>query len=197
MAAREDLKMRLTRLRGQTARLGRTGLSGPAVLRTAEVGIHLMLAAVLAGAEVFGGFAPFGVAMVGASGTGLCGGAALLGAGFGYLTLLGFSDALRYLSAAILTFAVGFAFYDMKLFQRPWTMPGVAGLMNGCTGFIYLSQGGWRTVDVIYFLSEIALTVAAAWCYRVLLLPIRRGSGEGVYAPQPGGPGPWSWCVPP
>ena len=58
MAAREDLKMRLTRLRGQTARLGRTGLSGPAVLRTAEVGIHLMLAAVLAGAEVFGGFAP-------------------------------------------------------------------------------------------------------------------------------------------
>ena len=61
MAAREDLKMRLTRLRGQTARLGRTGLSGPAVLRTAEVGIHLMLAAVLAGAEVFGGFAPFGV----------------------------------------------------------------------------------------------------------------------------------------
>lgn len=180
MAAREDLKMRLTRLRGQTARLGRTGLSGPAVLRTAEVGIHLMLAAVLAGAEVFGGFAPFGVAMVGASGTGLCGGAALLGAGFGYLTLLGFSDALRYLSAAILTFAVGFAFYDMKLFQRPWTMPGVAGLMNGCTGFIYLSQGGWRTVDVIYFLSEIALTVAAAWCYRVLLLPIRRGSGEGV-----------------
>ena len=73
--------------------------------------------------------------------TGLCGGAALLGAGFGYLTLLGFSDALRYLSAAILTFAVGFAFYDMKLFQRPWTMPGVAGLMNGCTGFIYLSQG--------------------------------------------------------
>ena len=49
MAAREDLKMRLTRLRGQTARLGRTGLSGPAVLRTAEVGIHLMLAAVLAG----------------------------------------------------------------------------------------------------------------------------------------------------
>ena len=88
-----------------------------------------MLAAVLAGAEVFGGFAPFGVAMVGASGTGLCGGAALLGAGFGYLTLLGFSDALRYLSAAILTFAVGFAFYDMKLFQRPWTMPGVAGLV--------------------------------------------------------------------
>ena len=116
MAAREDLKMRLTRLRGQTARLGRTGLSGPAVLRTAEVGIHLMLAAVLAGAEVFGGFAPFGVAMVGASGTGLCGGAALLGAGFGYLTLLGFSDALRYLSAAILTFAAGLAFYDMKLF---------------------------------------------------------------------------------
>ena len=35
-------------------------------------------------------------------------------------------------------------------------------------------------MDVIYFLSEIALTVAAAWCYRVLLLPIRRGSGEGV-----------------
>lgn len=64
------------------------------------------------------------------------------GAGFGYLTLLGFSDALRYLSAAILTFAVGFAFYDMKLFQRPWTMPGVAGLMNGCTGIHLPGPGG-------------------------------------------------------
>lgn len=182
MAARQELRVRLTKLRGQTAQLGRTGLSGPALLRWAEVGIHLLLAAVLAGAEVFGGFAPFGVAMVGASGTGLCGGAALLGAAFGYMTLLGFADGLRYLSAAILTFAVGFAFYDVKVFRRPWVMPVVAGLMNGCTGFIYLSQGGWRTVDVIYFISEVLLTVAAAYCYRLVLLPLRREVGEGVFS---------------
>lgn len=84
---------------------------------------------------------------------------------------------------AILTFAVSFAFYDIKLLRRPWAMPLIAGLINGCTGFIYLSEGGWRTVDVIYFLTELALTVAAGWCYRQLLVPMRAGRGVELLSP--------------
>lgn len=180
MAAREDFYTKLVRWRGEAARAGQEGLSAPAVQLLAEVGIHLLLGAILAGGTILEDCAPFGVALVAASGTGLCGGAALLGAGFGYLMLLPFSQALRYLSASILTFAVAFAFYDVKLFRRPWAMAVVAGVMNGCTGLIYLAQGRTTAEEVLWFITEIAMTVGAAYCFRQVLLPIRlsREAGE-------------------
>ena len=146
-------------------------MDASALLRFADGGIHFLLSAVLAGAAVFGDYAPFGVALVGAAGSGVCGAAALVGACFGYLTLLGFTGGLRYISASMLTFAVNFAFYDVKL-------------LRGVTGFIYLSEAGWRTEDVIYFFTECFLTAAASWCYRQLLLPLRTGRGEGILSPQ-------------
>ena len=184
MAARETVRSKLDRLRGRSARGEQVSVDASALLRFADGGIHGLLAAVLAGAAVFGSYAPFGVALVGAAGSGVCGAAALVGACFGYLTLMGFPGGLRYLSAAMLTFAVSFAFYDVKLLRRPWAMPLVAGLFNGITGFIYLSEAGWRTADVIYFFTECLLTVAASWCYRQLLLPLRTGRGEGAVTPQ-------------
>lgn len=174
MAAREDLYTRLLKWRGAAVRAGQVGLSGPAVQLTAEVGIHLLLGAVLAGGVIFDGCAPFGVALVAASGCGLCGAGALLGTGFGYLTLLPFSDGLRYLSAAILTFAVAFAFYDVKLLRRPWAMALVAGGMNAGTGLIYLADSPLRTAAVVWFLLENVLTVGTAYCFRQVLLPLRQ-----------------------
>ena len=184
MAAREALYRKFVRLRGEAARAGQNGLSAPAVQLAAEVGIHLLLGAVLAGGIVFEDYAPFGVAMVAASGTGLCGGAALLGAGFGYLMLMPFSAALRYLSASILTFSVAFAFYDVKLMRRPWAMAIVAGLMNGCTGFVYLAQGSTRTADVAYFITELAMTVLAGYCFRQVLLPLRVSREDRILSDQ-------------
>ncbi len=172
MAAREDIQAKLGKLRGAAVRTGRAG--APAAGLLAEVGIHALLGAVLSGAVIFGSCAPFGVAMVAASGTGLCGAGALVGAGFGYLMLLRFSDALRYLSACILTFAVAFAFYDVKLLRRPWSMAVIAGLMDGCTGFVYLAQGGWRPAEVLFFLLELAAAVGATYCFRQVLLPLRQ-----------------------
>lgn len=174
MAAKEDLHRKLTRWRGEAARIGQNGISAPVVQLWARVGIHFLLGAVLAGAVILDGAAPFGVSLVAAAGDGLCGGMALLGAGLGYMTLLSFSDGLRYFSAATLTFAVGFAFYDLKVMRRPWSMPLAAGAINAVTGFIYLSQGGWRTQELVLFALEILLTVGAAWCFRQLLIPIRQ-----------------------
>ena len=182
MTARE-FKTKLTRLRQQSRQTGQVQLSAPALTLGAEAGIHLLLAAVLSGATVFGASAPFGVALVGAAGSGLCGAAALLGACFGYLAMLDFSSGLRYASACVLTFAVVFAFYDLKPMRRPWAMPLVAGLFNGFTGFIVLSQAGWRTVDVIWFLLEVLLTVAASWCYRLVLLPMRTSRTDRLLTP--------------
>ena len=184
MAAKETVRSKLEKLRGRSARGEKVSLDASALLRFADGGIHFLLAAVLAGAVMFEEYAPFGVALVGAAGSGVCGAAALVGACFGYLALMGFTDGLRYISASMLTFAVSFAFYDVKFLRKPWVMPCIAGLLNGCTGFIYLSETGWRTADVIYFFTECGLTVAASWCYRQLLLPLRTGRGEGILSPQ-------------
>ena len=79
----------------------------PVVMRLAECSIRFLMAAVLAGAEMFGGFAMCGVAMVGASGPGTEGFAALLGACFGYLCFRGFVEGLRYVAASVLVTVEG------------------------------------------------------------------------------------------
>ena len=194
MAGKETVRAKLDRLRGAVVPRGGDGERGrlrPAALR--RRGHSLSVGGGAGGAAVFGDYAPFGVALVGAAGSGVCGAAALVGACFGYLTLMGFTGGLRYISASMLTFAVNFAFYDMKLLRKPWAMPIVAGLFNGVTGFIYLSEAGWRTEDVIYFFTECFLTVAASWCYRAAPPPPAHRPGGGDSLPpeagQPGGAG--------
>lgn len=175
MTAKETIQTKLTKWRAGPAGMTRPRLSASALQCGAEAGVFFCLAAVLAGAELFGDRAPFAVALVAAAGPGVCGGAALLGASFGYMMLMAFSDGLRYVSASILTFAVAFAFYDWKGLQRPWVMPLIAGGLNAGTGFVYLSQGGWQLEEGLSFAGEVLLTVAAAQCYRWVLLPLRTG----------------------
>ena len=63
-------------------------------MRAAECVIRFLLGAMLSGAEIFGGYAPFGLGLVAASGSGLDGFCALLGACFGYLSFQGFAEGL-------------------------------------------------------------------------------------------------------
>ena len=178
MAVKEGWKARAQRVKKEFVTTGKVVLKAPALIRWAEAGIRFCLAAVLSGAEIFGGYAPFGVAMVGASGSGAGGLCALLGACFGSLMFRGLIDGLRYLAAAVLTFAVAFAFFDVKVYRKSWFMPLIAGAMTGCTGFVYLSQAGWRTADVIFFGTELLLAGAAAYFYRVALGGWKRESEE-------------------
>ena len=184
MAAKDSLTAKLKRWNWHSIPTGEVTMQASALLRSADVGIHFTLAAICSGASIFGGYAPFGVSLVGAAGSGVCGAAALLGAVFGYFALMGFVDGLRYASAAILTFSVQFAFYDLKALRHPWVMPACAGFLTGCTSFIYLSEHGWRTVDVIYFLLECFVTAGGCWCYRQLLLPLRCGHSDRILSPQ-------------
>ncbi len=87
----------------------KVSVDATALLRFADTAIHFLLAAVLVSASVFGDYAPLGWPWWG-GGVRRCGAAALVGACFGYMVLLGFADGLRYAAAAILTFAVSFAF---------------------------------------------------------------------------------------
>ena len=175
MTAKDTIQTRLRRLNWHAGGEAGLCLAPSALLRGAEALSHLLLAAVLAGASLWNGRAPFGVALVGAAGPGLMGGSALVGACFGYLALLPLSRGLRYAAAAILTFAAAFAFWDWKFIRRPWAMPLTAAAMNGCTGFVYLSREGWQPEAVALFFTELLLTALAARCYGAVLLPLRSG----------------------
>jgi len=89
MAAKGKLKTRAARAREEMRQTGRLVLRAPALVRFAECVMRLLLGAVLAGAEIFGGYAPFGLGMVACSGSGLDGFCALLGACLGIEAGLG------------------------------------------------------------------------------------------------------------
>ena len=72
--------------------------------------IRFFLAAALAGGEALPGCSPFGLALVGASGAGLEGFFALVGAVLGYLLSQGLESGLRYAACSVLIFSVAFAF---------------------------------------------------------------------------------------
>ena len=114
MSTKEEIREKARQLR----ETGQVTLRWPALVRLAEYLIRLLLAVILAGAEIFGGYAPFALGLVGASGTGLEGFAALLGSCVGYLSFRGFVDGLPYVAACILTFSVSFAFYDVKICRQ-------------------------------------------------------------------------------
>ena len=176
MATNETLRVRLARMQAQAARSGRVVLGTEPVMKTMQCTSYFLLGAVLAGSEIFDGYSPFALALVGGAGSGLNAAAALGGAALGYLTLLGFVDGLRYVSAAILTFSIAFAFYDTRLYRTHWAMPAATAAMNGCTGFLYLSQIGWRSRDVIYFTLELLLTVLCTYAFRLALMPEKNGT---------------------
>lgn len=83
MAAKGKLKTRAARAREEMRQTGRLVLRAPALVRFAECVMRLLLGAVLAGAEIFGGYAPFGLGMVACSGSGLDGFCALLAPAWG------------------------------------------------------------------------------------------------------------------
>ena len=70
---------------------------------------------------------PFGLGLVAASGSGLDGFCALLGACFGYLSFQGFAEGLRYVAGCILAFSLAFAFFDVKAYRKSWFMPPGGG----------------------------------------------------------------------
>ena len=178
MAAKNDLRTRAARVSEEMRETGRLVLRAPALVRCAECAMRFLLSAILAGAELFGGYAPFGLGMVAASGSGLDGFSALLGACFGYLVFLGFAEGLRYAAAAILVFSVAFAFYDIRPYRAAWFMPLAAAGMDAVTGFVYLSDRGWTPENLIFFGTEILLAGASAYFYRIAFSPWRENREE-------------------
>lgn len=174
MSTREELKERARTLQEG----GRGILCCPAFVRWAEYLIRALLSGMLAGAEIFGGFAPFALGMTAASGAGAAGFSSLVGACFGYLIFRGFVDGLPYAAACILTFAVAFAFCDIKFCTESWFMPTIAVLFAGVTGFVHRTDLTENMTQVIYFATELMLVAATAYFYRVALSHWEKKDGD-------------------
>ena len=174
----EQRKSRSITVGEALARKGRAALHSPFLVRTAEKLMRFLLGAVLAGGEIFGGYAPFGIGVVACSGSGMDGLWALLGASLGYLFLRGLTAGLRYAAACVLVFSVAFAFYDVRLYQKSWFMPTTAAVMDAVTGFIYLSDSNWDVAQTAFFITEVVLAGGSAYFFRIALSPWETGERE-------------------
>lgn len=136
-------------------------------------GIRFFLTAALTASQTPGGYAPFALGCVAASGSGADGIAALAGAALGALLFLEFADALPFLAVAVLLVATAAAFRGIRLPPRPWLLPAVsAGLFLAVAG-IYVAQALSPMKRVAPCAAAAVLVAAAVWFYRPLLTPGR------------------------
>ena len=126
-----------------------------------------LLAAVLFGAQLFGGYAPFALGLIAAAGSGKRGLAALLGGVLGALAFLDFSHALRALAVAVLLYTANNAFCETKWYRSRFFLPVMTALMHVAVEFVYLLQSG--PDEAADCLLSVALAMLAAVCARAAL----------------------------
>ena len=126
-----------------------------------------LLTAVLCGAQLFGGYAPFALGLVAAAGSGKRGLAALLGGVAGALVFLDFSHALRTLAVAVLLYTANNAFCETRWYRSRRFLPAMTALMYLAVELVYLLQAG--ADEAALCLLSIALAVLAAVCAGALV----------------------------
>ena len=157
--------------RGRVKKVEGGGLAAlaenPLFLRAAECVARFLAAWLLAGAELFGGCAPFTAGFVAVSGGGVGGVCALLGTVAGAVMQGGFERAVKYGSVALLIFTASVVFRGFRWQGRSWFMPLVTAGMALCTGAVYASGSGWRADATALYITEVLLSAASAYFYQL------------------------------
>ncbi len=122
-----------------------------------------LLAALLAGARIYGGYAPCAVGIVAAAGPGWEGLFALVGAGLGALQLLDFPHALRTMACSLLLFTANNAFCELRVYGRPWFRPVLTGVLTLAVEVIYVVRAG-SAEEAAYCLAALLLAALFAHC---------------------------------
>ncbi len=105
--------------------------------------------------------APFGIAFCAACGTSRGSIWALLGATFGYLTILDYVNSLKYIACIILTYTAHFVFKDTFLTKSPLFSPLSVFIPLFCVNLVFVADAGFPLLEVCIALSE---TLLAALC---------------------------------
>lgn len=164
-----EIRQKLGRLRRDFNLKGEVALQRPEITQAAMCVLRFLLAFTLARAEVFGGYTPFGVAIVAVSGAGVAGFLAFCGVILGSYLGGDFVWGLKYAAMAVLVYAASFVFQDLRVYKKRWFMPVVAAFMAACTGFVYAQDAGWSVAATVFFLTETVLVGGGAYFFRIAL----------------------------
>ena len=143
--------------------------------------LRFTLSFALAGAQVFGGYAPLALGMIGASGAGLRGVSALIGASAGAVLFLPFSHALRTFAAGVLIFTANNAFFDLKLYKKRAFLPLLCAGMMFSVEFVYVLRDG--VGEAANCLMALLLCALGAMSGRALLSTGDKEKEDHPYAP--------------
>ena len=143
--------------------------------------LRFALSFALAGAQVFGGYAPLALGMIGASGAGLRGVSALIGASAGAVLFLPFSHALRTFAAGVLIFTANNAFFDLKLYKKRAFLPLLCAGMMFSVEFVYVLRDG--VGEAANCLMALLLCALGAMSGRALLSTGDKEKADHPYAP--------------
>ena len=142
--------------------------------------LRFALSFALALAQVFGGYAPLALGMIGASGAGLRGASALIGASAGAVLFLPFSHALRTFAAGVLIFTANNAFFDLKLYKKRAFLPLLCARMMFSVEFVYVLRDGVARRQLP---DGVLLCALGAMSGRALLATGDREKEDHPYAP--------------
>lgn len=129
-------------------------------LMALRCGIFTVLGFIMSCARVLQSSAPLGVAMVAASGPGLSGVFALIGASLGYLISGGLEWGIRYIAASVLIYTVAFVFHELGMYKQSLFMPSASAAVMALTGFLGSFYEPQRTVPLA---AELFLETALAF----------------------------------
>ena len=147
---------------------GNVVLSREVLGRLLMYALRALFAALLAGARIFGGYAPFAVGAVAAAGPGWEGLSALIGAGTGALVLLDFPHALRTTACSVLLFTANNAFCELKAYRKKWFLPALTAGLVLAVEAIYVVRSG-SAAEAAYCATAIAIAALFAYCCRIAL----------------------------
>lgn len=141
-------------------------------------GVRFFLAGALSATQTAGGYAPFALGCVAASGPGFGGAAALLGSCVGALMFMDFAGALSFCATAVLIFTAAMAFQGMPALEKPVVMPILAAVMVLSVGGIYILQSLSPEEMVLPCAVAAALAGVSAWFLQVLLQHTESGAAS-------------------
>jgi stage II sporulation protein E len=153
-------------------------ITRPALRETAACLGHLAAGFLLSCGSLSGQPAPFALGLITASGGGLRGLCALLGAVAGFLTMQPFSQGLELTSAAILTFVTMYIFGSLWVTKRPWFRCLVPGLMRGAVGSIFLFSRELSPLLLWSFAESLLLSALSPLAFDALLQGKKRAIGS-------------------
>ena len=137
------------------------------IARLLNCAARALLGVLLAGARLFGGYAPFAVGMTAAAGAGWEGFSALAGVTAGALLFLDFPHALRTVACCVLLYTANNAFCELKAYRKPWFLPAMTAALQLSVEAIYVLRSG-SAAETVNCALCVALAALYAFCMRTV-----------------------------